>query len=97
MVNGGYFVCHRRDKQGLMGLWEGMCVVHDSEDQGDLGAKRMYHLLCVGALGTSELLMVKQKKQNGFSEPEDEDKDEVACALIHTQCINFFRTNCLIR
>ena len=83
MINGGYFVCNRRDKQRLMGLWGGMCVVHDDEDQRDLGAKAMCRLLCVCALGTSEVLMVKQ---NGFSDTEEEDKDEVTCALIHTQC-----------
>lgn len=46
-------------------------------------------LLCMCALGISEVLMVKQKRQSGFSDPEDEDKVEVAYALIHTQCVSF--------
>lgn len=67
MVNGGYSVCNRRDKVELMGLWGGgMCVVHNDRDYGDFGAKGMCYLLFVYALGTSEVLMVKQKKQNAF-------------------------------
>lgn len=46
MVNGGYFVCNRRDRQGL---WGGISVVGD---YGDLGVKRICYLLCVRALGT---------------------------------------------
>lgn len=67
MVNGGCSVCNRRDKVELMGLWgRGMCVVHNDRDYGDFGAKGMCYLLFVYALGTSEVLMVKQKKQNAF-------------------------------
>lgn len=47
MVNGGPFVCNRRDKQGLMGLWGGVDVVGDGEDYGDLGAERMCYCVCV--------------------------------------------------
>lgn len=57
-----------RDRQGLMGLWGGISVVGD---YGNLGVKRICYLLCVCALGTSEVLMVKWEEQSGFSDPKE--------------------------
>lgn len=68
VVNEGYFVCNRRDRQGLMGLWGGISVVGD---YGDLGVKMICYLLCVCALGTSEVLLVKWEEQSGFSDPKE--------------------------
>ena len=58
MAKGWNFVCNRRDKQGLVDLCGGLCVVGD---YGNLGVKRICYLLCVYALGTSKVLMVKRE------------------------------------